>query len=37
VWAWTENPDGIFADFHPDVGWPASAHKIFVLFVAGSP
>jgi hypothetical protein len=29
VWAWTPNPDGLFADFHPDVACPEGASKIF--------
>ena len=37
VWAWRENPDGIFANFHPDVTCPASARKVFVPFEDKSP
>jgi hypothetical protein len=29
VWAWTPNPDGLFADFHPQVRCPADARKVF--------
>jgi hypothetical protein len=29
VWAWTENRDGLFADFHPGVSCPAGTGKIF--------
>ena len=25
VWAWRPNPNGVFADFHPDVQCPAGA------------
>lgn len=32
VWAWTANPDGIFADFNPVVRCPASASKVFTPF-----
>jgi hypothetical protein len=32
VWAWTENADGLFADFHPDVTCPANASKVFTPF-----
>ena len=30
VWAWNENPDGVFADFHPRVTCPDSARRVFV-------
>ena len=33
VWAWNENPDGVFADFHPRVTCPDSARKVFMPFV----
>ena len=29
VWAWTENADGVFADFHPGVSCPSGTGKIF--------
>lgn len=29
VWAWTANPDGLFADFHPGIQCPAEARKVF--------
>ncbi|MEX2285284.1 MAG: hypothetical protein WEE89_22555 [Gemmatimonadota bacterium] len=29
VWAWKENPNGLFADFHPAVKCPAEGSKIF--------
>lgn len=29
VWAWRENPQGMFADFHPDVTCPDSAKKVY--------
>jgi hypothetical protein len=32
VWAWTDNPDGVFADFNPTVQCPDSARKIFTPF-----
>jgi hypothetical protein len=34
VWAWNENPDGIFANFHPRVTCPDSARKVFAPFEA---
>jgi hypothetical protein len=33
VWAWTDNTDGLFADFNPSVQCPASASKVFRPFV----
>ena len=30
VWAWSPNPEGLFADFHPDVTCPDDARKVFV-------
>ncbi len=33
VWAWRTNPDGLFADFHPDVQCPDSARKVFMPYV----
>jgi hypothetical protein len=32
VWAWTDNADGVFADFNPDVSCPDSARKVFKPF-----
>jgi hypothetical protein len=31
VWAWSDNPDGIFADFNPSVQCEASTRKVFRL------
>lgn len=33
VWAWNENPDGVFADYHPRVTCPDSARRVFMTFV----
>ena len=33
VWAWNENPNGMFADYHPRVFCPDSARKVFMTFV----
>ena len=30
VWAWKENPDGVFADYHPDVSCPPEARRVFM-------
>ena len=32
VWAWSDNADGVFADFNPSVQCPDSARKIFTPF-----
>jgi hypothetical protein len=32
VWAWSDNADGVFADFNPTVQCPASARKVFTPF-----
>jgi hypothetical protein len=32
VWAWTPNPDGVFANFHPEVRCPDGASKVFRPF-----
>jgi hypothetical protein len=32
VWAWTDNPDGLFANFNPAVQCPDSARKVFTPF-----
>ncbi len=29
VWAWSDNADGVFADFNPSVNCPADTRKIF--------
>lgn len=29
AWVWHENPDGMFADFHPDIHCPEGARKIY--------
>ena len=29
VWAWKPNPDGLFANFHPQVSCPAEQRKVF--------
>jgi hypothetical protein len=29
VWAWTDNPEGLFADFHPEVRCGSDASRIF--------
>jgi hypothetical protein len=34
VWAWTDNADGIFADFNPSVTCPAEARKVYTPFAA---
>ena len=34
VWAWNENPDGIFANFHSRVTCPDSARKVFTPYEA---
>ena len=30
VWAWKENPDGVFADYHPHVSCPPEARRVFM-------
>ena len=37
VWAWKENPDGVFADYHPDVACPADARKVFMTYERPAP
>jgi hypothetical protein len=32
VWAWKDNPDGVFADYHPGVRCPPDARKVFMTF-----
>jgi len=34
AWAWRSNPNGVFADFHPDVQCPASARRVFTPYAA---
>lgn len=29
VWAWTDNPEGVFANFNPDVSCPAGTGKVY--------
>jgi hypothetical protein len=29
AWAWRDNPDGLFANFHPDVRCPDAARRVF--------
>ncbi len=33
VWAWKDNPEGVFADYHPAVSGPSDARKVFMTFV----
>lgn len=37
VWAWTPNPDGLFADFHPVVSCAAGTAKVFRPYTAPPP
>jgi hypothetical protein len=32
VWAWLPNPDGVFADFHPDVRCSEASRKVFMPY-----
>jgi hypothetical protein len=32
VWAWSSNPDGVFADFNPAVNCPEGSRKVFMPF-----
>jgi hypothetical protein len=34
VWAWSNNSDGIFADFNPSVTCPAETRKVYTPFAA---
>jgi hypothetical protein len=34
VWAWTKNPEGLFANFNPDVTCPDGAGKVYKPFEA---
>lgn len=36
VWAWSDNKDGVFADFNPNVQCPADSRKVFRPSSAGS-
>ena len=29
VWAWRDNPNGVFANFHPDVQCPAATRRLY--------
>jgi hypothetical protein len=29
AWVWNRNPDGLFADFHPDVTCPEQGKKVY--------
>jgi hypothetical protein len=37
VWAWTDNPNGLFADFNPNVQCSAPSRKVFMPFAEPSP
>ena len=32
VWAWRDNANGVFANFHPDVKCPETARKVYTPF-----
>ena len=32
AWVWRDNPNGVFANFHPDVSCPESTRKIYIPF-----
>ncbi|HEY8176563.1 MAG TPA: hypothetical protein VIF32_12765 [Gemmatimonadaceae bacterium] len=34
VWAWTKNPEGLFANFNPDVACPNGTGKVYTPFAA---
>ena len=34
VWAWTKNPEGLFANFNPDVACPGNTGKVYKPFEA---
>jgi len=34
VWAWTKNPEGLFANFNPDVACPGTTGKVYKPFEA---
>ena len=36
VWAWSDNADGVFADFNPSVQCPDNARKVFKPFTSPS-
>jgi hypothetical protein len=36
VWAWRDNPQGVFANFHPDVACGGSDRKVYPPLTAGS-
>jgi hypothetical protein len=37
VWAWTTNPDGLFADFNPVVSCAPASRKVFTPFSTDRP
>ena len=37
VWAWTTNPDGMFAEFHPAVSCLPGTAKVFRPYTAPPP
>jgi len=37
VWAWSDNADGMFADFNPAVSCPAASRKVFTPFALPTP
>ena len=37
VWAWRENPNGIIANFHPDVKCPAATRRVYSPSPPNSP
>lgn len=36
VWAWTTNPDGVFANFNPTVSCPDNTGKVYTPFARGA-
>ncbi len=36
VWAWTTNPDGVFANFNPTVSCPGNTGKVYTPFARGA-
>jgi hypothetical protein len=37
VWAWRENPNGVFANFHPDVQCPQATRRVYSPNPPNSP
>ena len=37
VWAWRDNPDGVFTNFHPAVQCPDSTRKVYTPFPLPRP